>query len=250
VLATHFAELTTTRSVSGWKETQGAYSQEDEIRGMDVHLGIEGTNSNGQGEGKDENLNMEKNIRNLQKDVQSYKDDNERLMKTKEQQEDFNMKLMQILDKIEKKLDKENGSRKSVSHRSPDEKGRSRSASIHHPCSPRNSNRRATNISISSPLRKHQKRYGMDELRGEMNKIKPPTFDGEHKKDEDVKTWLLGMRKYFQLHNYSSHAEGRILSTSSKEMHPCGGINLCRCNTSKRKMLLGRNSRSILKRNT
>jgi hypothetical protein len=30
-----------------------------------------------------------------------------------------------------------------------------------------------------------------------MNKIKLPTFDGENKKDEDVKTWLLGMRKYF-----------------------------------------------------
>jgi hypothetical protein len=50
----------------------------------------------------------------------------------------------------------------------------------------------------------------VDELRGEMNKIKPPTFDGEHKKNEDANTWLLGMRKYFQLHNYSSHAEGRI----------------------------------------
>jgi hypothetical protein len=44
-----------------------------------------------------------------------------------------------------------------------------------------------------------------------MNKIKPPTFDGEHKKDEDVETRLLGMRKYFQLHNYSSHAKGRIV---------------------------------------
>ena len=43
-----------------------------------------------------------------------------------------------------------------------------------------------------------------------MNKIKHPTFDGEHKKDEDVETWLLGMRKYFQLHNYYSHAERRI----------------------------------------
>jgi hypothetical protein len=117
------------------EETHGAYSQEDEIRGMDVHLGIEGTNSNGHGEGKDENLNMEETIRNLQKDVQSHKDDNERLMKSKEQQEDFNMKLMQSLDIIEKKLDKENGSRKSGSHRSPDEKGRSRSASRHHHCS-------------------------------------------------------------------------------------------------------------------
>jgi hypothetical protein len=50
----------------------------------------------------------------------------------------------------------------------------------------------------------------VDELKGEMNKIKPPTFDGEHKKNEDAETWLLGMRKYFQLQNYSSHAEGRI----------------------------------------
>ena len=45
----------------------------------------------------------------------------------------------------------------------------------------------------------------MYELKGEMNKIKPPTFDGEHKKEEDSETWLLGMRKYFQLQNYSSH---------------------------------------------
>ena len=50
-----------------------------------------------------------------------------------------------------------------------------------------------------------------------MNKIKPPTFDGEHKKDEDVVTWLLGMRKYFQLHNYSSHAEDIISIYQLKE---------------------------------
>jgi hypothetical protein len=43
-----------------------------------------------------------------------------------------------------------------------------------------------------------------------MNKIKPPTVNGEHKKEEDGKTWLLGMKKYFQLQNYSAHAEGRI----------------------------------------
>jgi hypothetical protein len=43
-----------------------------------------------------------------------------------------------------------------------------------------------------------------------MNKIKPPTFDGEHEKGEDIETWLLGMRKYFQFHNLCSHAKGRI----------------------------------------
>jgi hypothetical protein len=50
----------------------------------------------------------------------------------------------------------------------------------------------------------------VDELKGEMNKIKPPTFDGRHQKDEDAETWLLVMRKYFQFHNYSSHEKGRI----------------------------------------
>jgi hypothetical protein len=43
-------------------------------------------------------------------------------MKSKEQQEDFNVKLMQSLNRIENKLDKESGSRKLGSHRSPDEK--------------------------------------------------------------------------------------------------------------------------------
>jgi hypothetical protein len=57
----------------------------------------------------------------------------------------------------------------------------------------------------------------VDELKGEMNKIKPPTFEGEHKKEEDAEAWLFGMRKYFQLQNYSSHAEGRIAMYQLKE---------------------------------
>ena len=65
--------------------------------------------------------------------------------------------------------------------------------------------------SSSSPshTRKHR-RSGVDELKGEINNIKPPMFDGEHKKEEDAETWFLGMRKCFKLQNYSSHAEGRI----------------------------------------
>jgi hypothetical protein len=50
-----------------------------------------------------------------------------------------------------------------------------------------------------------------------MNKIKPPNFDGERKKDEDVETFLQNMRKYFQLHNYSSLEEGRIAIYQLKE---------------------------------
>jgi hypothetical protein len=51
---------------------------------VDVHLGIEGTNSNGHGEERNENMNMVDTIKNFQKDVQSHKVDNERLMRAKE----------------------------------------------------------------------------------------------------------------------------------------------------------------------
>ena len=51
------------------EEAQGTYIQQDEIRGMDVHLGIEGTNSNGHGDERNENMKMAETIKNLQKDV-------------------------------------------------------------------------------------------------------------------------------------------------------------------------------------
>ena len=66
------------------EDAQGAYNHEDDIRGMDVYMSIEGTKSNGHGEGRDENMNMVETIKNLQKDVQSHKDDNERIMRANE----------------------------------------------------------------------------------------------------------------------------------------------------------------------
>jgi hypothetical protein len=118
--------------------------------------------------------------------------------------------VLKNLERIERKLEKKSGSSKTDSHRTPERRRRSRSGSIHHRRSPKHSSREARSSSSASPTRKHQ-RSGVDELKGEMNKIKPPTFDGDHKKEEDVETWLLGMRKYFQLQNYSAHAEGRIV---------------------------------------
>jgi hypothetical protein len=85
-----FAELTTTRSGQTseksirMEEAQGNYSQQEERRGVDVHLGMEVTNSNGHGEERNEDMNMVETIKNLQKDVQSHKASNERLMKSKE----------------------------------------------------------------------------------------------------------------------------------------------------------------------
>jgi hypothetical protein len=59
-----------------------------------------------------------------------------------------------------------------------------------------------------SDIRK--RRYGSYVLQGELRKLKPPYFDGEHRKGEEVEAWLLGMRKYFQLHDYPSNVEAKI----------------------------------------
>ena len=74
------------------------------------------------------------------------------------------------------------------------------------------------------PQPENTEKYGRDELKEEINNIKPPTFDGEHKKEEDVETWLLGMKKYFQLQNYSSYVEGRIAMYQLKERGHLEGI--------------------------
>jgi hypothetical protein len=117
--------------------------------------------------------------------------------------------LIWSLELIERKLYKESDSSKSGSLRFPDVKGKSKSVGIHHHHSQGYCKRRAHNSSSPSPTRKHG-RSGLDELKGEMKKIKLPTFDGEHQKEEYGETWLPGMRKYFQFQNYSPHGEGRI----------------------------------------
>jgi hypothetical protein len=66
------------------EEAQDAYSLEDEVRGMDVHLGVEGTNSNGHGEEIDKDVSMMKIIKKLQKDVQIHQEDNKRIMRARE----------------------------------------------------------------------------------------------------------------------------------------------------------------------
>jgi hypothetical protein len=76
-------------------------------------------------------------------------------------------------------LEKDSDTRKSRSVRTPERRRRSRSGSIHYHLSPKHSGKETHSSSSPSPTRKYQK-SGKDELKGEMNNIKPPTFDGEH----------------------------------------------------------------------
>jgi hypothetical protein len=68
-----------------------------------------------------------------------------------------------------------------------------------------------SNPSVSH-VRREMRRPEADILQGELRKIKPPNFNGEHRKGEEVKAWLLEMKKYVQLHDYPSRVEV-IIST-------------------------------------
>jgi len=47
-------------------------------------------------------------------------------------------------------------------------------------------------------------------LRNEFKKAKPPTFDGDVKNPEDADAWILGLRKFFELHNYTDNMKVRV----------------------------------------
>jgi hypothetical protein len=192
-----------------WGRVQIIPEMEDEREGKDVNLGVEGSNSNGHGKEMDKEGHIMKILEGLQREANERRADSQKLMKVKDQQGKLNLKFLHSLERIEKKLEKGRDSSMMESRRTHGRRSRSRSGSRRHNHSQKHSDRETHSSSSSSPTRKHQK-SGREELKGEMNKIRPPTFDGEHKKEEDVETWLLGMKKYFQLQNYSSHAEERI----------------------------------------
>ena len=43
-----------------------------------------------------------------------------------------------------------------------------------------------------------------EEISREFKKIKSPAFNGETEKGEEAESWLSGMKKYFQIYNYSN----------------------------------------------
>jgi hypothetical protein len=49
-----------------------------------------------------------------------------------------------------------------------------------------------------------------DHLEGEFKNIKPATFDGESGIGEEAEAWLLGIKKYFQIYNYSSNMKVKM----------------------------------------
>jgi len=57
----------------------------------------------------------------------------------------------------------------------------------------------------------HYRRNDRAYLLDDFKKVKPPTFDGDLKKPEDAEAWLLGMNKFFELHEYTENMKAKIV---------------------------------------
>jgi len=44
----------------------------------------------------------------------------------------------------------------------------------------------------------------------EYKKKKSPTFDGENNKAKEAEAWLLGMKKYFKVHDYYENMKAKV----------------------------------------
>ena len=49
-----------------------------------------------------------------------------------------------------------------------------------------------------------------EKISREFKKIKPTTFNGETEKGEEAESWISGMKKYFQIYNYSNQLKARM----------------------------------------
>ena len=113
--------------------------------------------------------------------IQRYKANNKQLKKALEKQQDINEILLQSLH--EKNNSKE--------PRTETRKGPEREESAERKSSSSNETQNSENQVKTGGKRK------VDHLEGEFKKIKPISFDGESKKGEEAKAWLLEIKKYF-----------------------------------------------------
>jgi hypothetical protein len=63
----------------------------------------------------------------------------------------------------------------------------------------------SSETSLHSQRRRKRRKHSRSHDPEEFKKSKPPTFDGEIKKGEEAEAWLLSLKKYFRVHDYSEN---------------------------------------------
>ena len=162
--------------------------------GGNFRIGNAETNSNGR-RFQDTPLDFTATMRSLRVEMQSHREDNERLVKSIEEQNQLNVAMLQILIDIQRQMNFEDqtvrpkGSKSIARRRKRYPSGSSNSKG-------------STSGSSSSSHENKRKRCYQNHSRDKFKKARPPTFNGEIKNTQEVEAWILGMRKYFQVQYY------------------------------------------------
>jgi hypothetical protein len=188
------------------EEGEGASSHDKEAEGYNTKFGNVEIDSKGC-KGKGDKETLIEMVRSLKMEVQSYKEDNKRLMREKNQ---INARVLQSLNKLQRQTKKGSKSKQEEEgrcHERMDDHGRvgyfksANRARGHHspPYSERNFYASEDPVSSPevSPIRHKRRKQEVDSLQGELRKLKPPSFEGEREREDDVEAWFLGLRRYF-----------------------------------------------------
>ena len=124
--------------------------------------------------------------------------------------------MLQSLKDLQRKIDSRRGTTRPEGSKSSTRRRRRTSSG--------SSDSEESSGDISSSSHKiNRKRHHRDRSRDEFKKAKPPTFDGEVRTGQEAEAWLLGIKKYFQVHDYSGNMKERVAIFNLNEEHPFGG---------------------------
>ena len=111
--------------------------------------------------------------------------------------------MLQSLTDLQRKIDSGQGiARPEGSKSSTRRRRRTSSGSSDSKESSRDSSSSSHKIKI--------KRHHRDHSKDEFKKAKPPMFNGEVKTRQEAEAWFLGIKKYFQVHDYSGNMKERV----------------------------------------
>jgi hypothetical protein len=138
-------------------------------------------------------------MRNLIIELQVFKADNEKLKKAQQEQQEINEVLLRSI--VTKKIPKDDNLEEEVSKRASKNYGAKKKEG--------DSSSEGTPL-VEDKTIPDKKRKQEDHLEGEFKNIKPATFDGESRVGEEDEAWLLDIKKYFQIYNYSNNMKVRM----------------------------------------
>jgi hypothetical protein len=138
-------------------------------------------------------------MRNLIVELQVLKANNEKLKKAQQEQQEINEVLLCSI--VTKKSPKDDNLEEEVRKRASMNSGvKTKKGDSSFEGTP----------SAQDKTILDRKRKQIDHLEGEFKKIKPTTFDGESRTGEEAEAWLLDIKKYLQIYNYSSNMKVRM----------------------------------------